>query len=83
VHLSSLLGANRRFIEQHLPHIGTMIRRDLASVIAESDLLVIGNNDPETNGLLAKYVRDDQIVVDLVNLPGRGMVRGQHIGLCW
>ena len=26
VHLSRLLGANRRFIEQHLPHIGNLIR---------------------------------------------------------
>src|SRR3954467_15444649 len=26
VHLSQLLGANRRFIEQHLPHIGSLLR---------------------------------------------------------
>ncbi|MGH8851313.1 MAG: UDP binding domain-containing protein, partial [Casimicrobiaceae bacterium] len=26
VHLSNLLGANRRYIEQHLPHIGSLVR---------------------------------------------------------
>ena len=33
VHLSRLLGANRRFIEQHLPHIGSMIRGEIEEVI--------------------------------------------------
>ena len=31
VQLSSLLGANRRYIEQHLPHIGALVRPDLAA----------------------------------------------------
>jgi GDP-mannose 6-dehydrogenase len=40
VHLASLLGANRSFIEQHLPHIGQMMRAQIEEVIAESDVLV-------------------------------------------
>jgi len=36
VHLSRLLGANRRFIEQHVPHIGSLMREDIESVISES-----------------------------------------------
>ena len=42
VHLSRLLGANRRFIEQHLPHIGEMIRGEIEAVIESSDILVVG-----------------------------------------
>ena len=45
VHLSNLLGANRRYIEQHLPHIGSLIRSDIAAVIAGSDVLVVGLGD--------------------------------------
>src|SRR5437660_8119143 len=33
VHLSSLLGANRRFIEKHVPHIAQVMRRDIADVL--------------------------------------------------
>ena len=83
VHLSKLLGANRRFIEQHVPHIGSMIRGDLTSVVAESDLLVVGLNDAKTNDQLASCVREDQMIVDLVKLPERGRLRGQYLGLCW
>src|SRR3954462_1832699 len=32
VHLSRLLGANKRFIEEHLPHIGKLIRETLGDV---------------------------------------------------
>src|SRR5437016_429626 len=45
VHLSRLLGANLRFIERHVPHIGSLLRSDLEPVIAESDLLVVGLAD--------------------------------------
>ena len=41
----SLLGANRRFIEQHLPHIGSLMRPDIAEVIGNSEVVVVGMSD--------------------------------------
>jgi GDP-mannose 6-dehydrogenase len=83
VHLSRLLGANRRFIEQHLPHIGSLMREDIECVIGESDILVVGLNDTKTLEALASHVREDQIVLDLVNIPRREALRGNVVGLCW
>jgi GDP-mannose 6-dehydrogenase len=83
VHLSNLLGANRRFIETHVPHIGALMRRDLESVVAESDLLIVGLADRATIAGLVKHVRADQIVLDLANMTGREGLRGQYVGLCW
>ena len=83
VHLSNLLGANRRFIEQHVPHIGSLIRRDLAEVVDASDVLVVGLNDAATVAGLRKHVRADQTVVDLVGIPGRGEGLPGYVGLCW
>ena len=83
VHLSNLLGANRRFIEQHMPHLGTLIRRDLHDVIAASDILVVGLNDASTAAALRKEARDDQVVIDLAGLPGRGEGFAHYEGLCW
>jgi GDP-mannose 6-dehydrogenase len=83
VHLSNLLGANRRFIEKHVPHIGSLMRSDLESVIAESDVLVLGLADPGIYEVLRRSVREDQVVIDLVRMPNCEALRGQYQGLCW
>jgi GDP-mannose 6-dehydrogenase len=83
VHLSRLLGANRRFIEQHVPHIGSLMREDIESVIGESDVLVVGLSDTKIFDALARYVREDQIILDLVNIPQGQKLQGKVMGLCW
>src|SRR5205814_3534527 len=47
VHLSRLLGANKRFIERHVPHIGSLIRADIGDVVAESDVLIVSLADAQ------------------------------------
>lgn len=83
VHLSRLLGANRKFIEQHVPHIGSLIRGDIESVIAESDILVVGLSGAQIFDALSRHVREDQIVLDLVNIPPDRTLRSKVVGLCW
>ena len=83
VHLSNLLGANRRFIEQHVPHIGSLLREDIGQVIERSELLIVGLNDSQTVDLLRQRLREDHVVIDLVGMPGRERPGGQYVGLCW
>jgi GDP-mannose 6-dehydrogenase len=83
VHLSQLLGANRRFIEQHLPHIGQLLRGNIEAVINESDVLVVGLNERRVFDALKRHVRKDQIILDLVNVPDRESLPAALEGLCW
>jgi GDP-mannose 6-dehydrogenase len=83
VHLAQLLGANRRYIEQHLPHIGQLVRGEMAEVVDESDVLVVGLNTPEVAQALAQGVRQGQTVIDLVNLPNCAQLAASVEGLCW
>ena len=83
VHLSRLLGANRRFIEQHVPHIGSLMREDIESVISQSDVLVVGLSGLPIFEALTRHVREDQTVLDLVNIPKRHALKGKVMGLCW
>ena len=83
VHLSRLLGANRRFIEQHVPHLGSLMRERIEGVIAESDLLVVGLSDARIFEALERQVRADQVVLDLVNIPRRAALPCEYVGLCW
>ncbi len=72
VSLAQLIGANREYVEHHLPHIATLLRPTLAEVVAESDVLVIANGDPEFGGL-ADRLRPGQVLIDLVGLTTRGL----------
>jgi len=83
VHLSNLLGANRRFIEQHVPHIGQLLRRDIAEVVAASDVLVVGLNDAATVAALHEHARPDHLVLDLVGIARQPALRAEYAGLCW
>ena len=83
VHLAQLLGANRRYIETHLPHIGQLLRADIGSVIAESDVLVVGLTGVEVTEALACQCQPGQLLLDLVHLPNRGAIRASVEGLCW
>ena len=82
VRLSQLLGANKRFIEQHVPHIGTLIRADVEDVVAASDVLVVGMKDARLFDKLRGAVRADHTIVDLANIGARDWPCTVK-GLCW
>lgn len=83
VHLARLLGANKSFIERHLPHIGHMLQSDLGDVVAASDTLVLGSSSPAVLQALEGLVRPGQALVDLVRLPEGSLLRAHAQGLCW
>ncbi|MGE5491482.1 MAG: nucleotide sugar dehydrogenase, partial [Actinomycetota bacterium] len=83
VHLSRLLGANRRFIDQHVPHLGELLRDTLAEVAAECDVLVVGLANERIYAALEQYVEPRHTILDLVGLPNRSALPGQVQGLCW
>lgn len=60
-----------RFSEQHVCSHGLLMRGNIEGVIAESDLLGVGLIDA-----LMQHVREDQTVLDLVNVPKRSALRG-------
>ena len=83
VHLARLLGANRSFIEKHLPHIGQMLSSEISAVIGQSELLVVGLTGTDVSSALATYCRADQVIVDVVNLQNKSSVNARVEGLCW
>ena len=83
VNLSRLIGANRRYIEESIPHIGSLMSDDLPSIIDESEVLVIGLRSPTVAGELRQRCRPDHVLLDLVNLPDRHSLPGAYRGVCW
>jgi GDP-mannose 6-dehydrogenase len=83
VQLSRLLGANRKYIETHLPHLGELLRADLAEVISSSEVLVLGLKGSAIVEALAAHSRPHQMLLDLVGLPNADGVSAAVVGLCW
>ena len=83
VHLAHLLGANRRYIETHLPHIGKLLRADIDEVIKGSDVLVVGLNGSQIVEALGRYCEAGQLVLDLTRIDPAAPIRAEVKGLCW
>ena len=84
VALSRLMGANRAYIAEHLPHIGDLLTDDIAEVLAHAEVCVAGSRDPEVVAAIDEG-RDDRIVVDLVRLPDADVRRNDenYFGVGW
>lgn len=83
VNLSRLMGANRRYIEESIPHIGSLMCPSLAEMVRPSDIVIVGLGDRHLLGELAGLTQDHQLVLDLVNMPERQKLRGRYQGICW
>lgn len=83
VSLANLQGANRAYIEREIPHVASLMADTAHEVLATSDVVVVGNGDPEFARALL-HTRPGQVIVDLVRidgLPGRTGTR--YEGICW
>jgi GDP-mannose 6-dehydrogenase len=83
VSLGRLIGSNREYIEKAIPHIGSLLEGDLAQVLKDGEVVVIG-----TRGIprdqLQRHLRSDHIVIDLVNLEkSRRPALDHYEGICW
>jgi len=82
VNLASLVGANRDFILNHIPHISKLMVSDVASVLKHAQTVVIGNNDPEFRQV-AGQLNDAQRLIDFVRVTEGKSENGSYDGICW
>jgi GDP-mannose 6-dehydrogenase len=81
--LSRIIGANKAYIEQKLPHIGALLSNSAERVIEESETIVIGNGNPRFQELVAK-IAPEKAIVDLVRInQARHGVLNNYYGIGW
>jgi len=83
VQLSRLMGANRRYIEESIPHIGSLMTDDLDGLIDDAQFLVVGLATDVVRAALRARMRPEHELLDLVNLPDRQALPGTYRGVCW
>jgi GDP-mannose 6-dehydrogenase len=65
VKLASLVGANRDYILNHIPHIGRLLVDDSAELFSASDVVVIATAEKEFAGLIARH-GSGKVIIDLI-----------------
>jgi len=82
VNLAKLVGANRDYILNHIPHISQYMMADMDEVLAHGETLVIGNGSAEFRDILSR-MKPGQVVVDLVRISDAVSEAGRYDGICW
>jgi GDP-mannose 6-dehydrogenase len=82
VSLARLFGANKEYIEREIPHIAQLMRDSIDEVLADSEVVVIGNKAEEFLQIETR-LKDNQIVIDLVRCFSRTSGDDGYEGMCW
>ncbi|HEV8329834.1 MAG TPA: nucleotide sugar dehydrogenase [Steroidobacteraceae bacterium] len=83
VNVARLLGANRRFIEESIPHIASVMTGDVERLVREADVLVVATRTPEVLAALRAHTRPEQLLLDVALLPDREAHQARYRGVCW
>ncbi len=83
VGLAKLVGANKRYIEETIPHISSLMVSSPREVIEVSDVVVVGKKNPRIHEAIIKY-KDSKLLIDLVRLqPEVPDNSPNYDGICW
>jgi GDP-mannose 6-dehydrogenase len=83
VSLARLLGSNRTYIEQTIPHISSLMKASIDNAIDGSEVVVVAKQSPEFEGTL-RDLNNGHRVVDLVSPSSdTGERKGGYEGICW
>jgi GDP-mannose 6-dehydrogenase len=82
VKMASLVGANRDFILNRIPHISRLMVGSIDAVLDHAEVVVVGNRDPDFQ-IAPQRLRDDQILVDFVRITDRRSDNNNYDGICW
>ena len=83
VNIARLMGANKKYIEEVIPHISSLMVEDLETALAHGKLLIIGLSDLEIIRHLESYLSAEHKVIDLVGKPTLKDTGCEYIGACW
>lgn len=82
VQVASLVGANRDFILNRIPHISRLMVDSLDAVLQHAETIVIGHKEAEFEKV-PQLLRPGQSLVDFVRISRNGNKNGVYDGICW
>jgi GDP-mannose 6-dehydrogenase len=83
VSISRLVGANRQYMVEHLPHLSELLVETVDELVDHAELVVVGATSPDSARALASC--SGLHVIDLVRLDDAAVRRGEegYVGVAW
>jgi GDP-mannose 6-dehydrogenase len=81
VHVAKLVGANRDFILNRIPHVSRLMVDDIDTVLKHGETIVIGNTDPDFRNI-PERIRNGQCVVDLARIANMDSNSVRYESIC-
>lgn len=82
VNIAKLMGANKDYILNHIPHISRHMVETVDEVLAFAETVVIGNGAEEFQEVFGK-LGNQQVVIDLVRIVKDKRSQDGYDGICW
>jgi len=83
VHISRLIGANRRFIEESIPHIASMMEERCDTLVESAEVIVLARGDRTVLDSLRRSTRAGQLILDLTGSARLEELPATYQGMCW
>ncbi len=82
VFLARLIGANKEYITEKIPHISTLMVDSLDDLLEDREIIIIGNREKEFERILTD-ARADQKIFDLVRIGDISRAGDNYEGISW
>jgi GDP-mannose 6-dehydrogenase len=83
VELSRLVGANKSFLEQELPHIASLMCSSIEQLVAQSEVVVVTHGSKAFEQV-PRLLNGHQALIDLVGVAKNNSDRqNAYEGICW
>jgi GDP-mannose 6-dehydrogenase len=83
IHLPSLTGTNREYIEEHLPHIKQLLAETAGEVVEHAETCIVASRHAEVGRALE--AAHGRLIIDLVRLPETAELerKAEYHGVAW
>jgi GDP-mannose 6-dehydrogenase len=83
IHLPSLTGTNREYIEEHLPHLKQLLADTAGEVVEHAETCIIASKHDEVGRALEAAT--GRLIIDLVRLPDTAELerKAEYHGVAW
>ncbi|MDJ0909470.1 MAG: nucleotide sugar dehydrogenase [Woeseiaceae bacterium] len=83
VRVSRLIGANKAYIENVVPHIGSLMCDSVETAIDGAGTVIVGLSGDDIVSSLVEHCVEEQFIVDLVGLDELRELGSDYVGACW